>query len=922
MKDTPMKLTESQYSAIEHVGENLQLIACAGSGKTEVVAQRVVHLLGKEDDLGPRNIVAFTFTNKAAAELKERIAGRAQEHFGQVQGLAEMFVGTIHAFCLDLLKEEVPQYLKYEVLNEVQQVLFVDRYSRKSGLTASSTLAGQALKRFTDTGTYIRSLDVLREARLARDVLADCSVWRVGLPFYLELLDEHSYLDFSAVLCAARDTLSANAAVRRRLKERIRYVIVDEYQDVNPVQEEIVALLHDLGAKICVVGDDDQTIYQWRGSDVRNILSFDSRYPAVDRINLDTNFRSSEGVVETARKFIEQNGDRIEKAIMGGGAQNYEAGDIVAQSFDSPQAEATYIARTMRELHGVAFRDGDEERGLAWSDMAILLRSVKNSGGAIVEALAAEGIPYIVTGMTGLFDTPEAQAARDLFHLFGDVGNVEVDGVVSAWIDADLGLDHDSLDAAVRMALSDVDEMFNAERWVEASIQKVFLDFLERAGVREEAAAPGRSETAFFNLGKFSQVISDFEMIHYRSSPQDKYQAFAKFLTYKAKDAYSEGWQDNHYSRPDAVEVMTVHQAKGAQWPVVFIPALLKNRFPPKAPGGRTVWHLVPAEGVERQERYTGTIEDERRLFYVAMTRSQKFLHLTWAPHENKNLYKRVSPFWENILVSRYVKRRPADYSVRQRLDPAPRRSVEDVIFSFTDLKHILECPYRFKLGVLWGFNPPVSPRLGFGKSLHDALAEVHARAIRAESVSVDDVSNLVDTHLHTPYAPTKLAEDLKASASRIVRKYIEDNAERFSQIEFSEQKVEIILEGGITVNGRIDLVRRLDTGETTIVDLKSSERAQAEDVTDLQLHTYALGYRELTGRDADYVETYELDEGNRKPRSVDEEFMTDVIKKTSEAADSLRAGEFAARPERSRCKSCDQRPICSAGCLMMASKE
>ena len=914
-----MQLTRAQYSAIEHVGENLQLIACAGSGKTEVVAQRVVHLLGEAGGLGPRNIVAFTFTNKAAAELKERIAGRSREHFGPIQGLAEMFVGTIHAFCLDLLKEEVPQYLKYEVLNEVQQVLFVDRHSRKSGLTTSTTLAGQELKRFSDTGTYIRALDVLREAKLAEGVLADCSVWNAGLPGYLELLDERSYLDFSAVLCAARDTLNSNAAVRQRLEERIRYVVVDEYQDVNPVQEDVVALLHGLGAKVCVVGDDDQTIYQWRGSDVRNILSFDTRYPGVDRINLDTNFRSSAGVVETAREFIERNEDRIQKAIVSGGAQNYEAGDIVAQSFDSPQAEAAYIAQTMRELHGVAFRDGGEERGLAWSDMAILLRSVRNSGGPIIEALAAEGIPYIVTGMTGLFDTPEAAAARDLFYLLGDAGDVEVEDVVSAWLAAGLGLDHENLNAAVCMALTDVGEMFNADRWVEASIQMVFLNFLERAGVREEAAECGRGETAFFNLGKFSQVISDFELIHYRSSPQDKYQAFAKFLMFKAKDAYSEGWQDNRYAKPDAVEVMTVHQAKGAQWPVVFIPALLKNRFPPKAPGGRTVWHLVPVEGVERQERYTGTIEDERRLFYVAMTRSQKFLHLTWAPHDDNRLYQRVSQFWENILVSRYVKRRPADYSGRSRLVPAPRRSVEDVIFSFTDLKHILECPYRFKLGVLWGFNPPVSPRLGFGKSLHDALADVHARAIRGEGVSVDDVPNLVDTHLHTPYAPTQLAENLKASASRIVRQYIEDNSERFSQIEFSEQRVEITLEGGITVNGRIDLVRRLDTGETTIVDLKSSERAQAEDVTDLQLHTYALGYRELTGRNADYVETYELDEGNRKSRSVDEEFMNDVVEKTVEAADALRAGEFEARPERSRCGSCDQRPICSAGRLMMA---
>lgn len=130
-----MKLTTSQRNAIEHTGRNLQLIACAGSGKTEVVARRVVHLLtpGRTDSLAPRNIIAFTFTDKAAAELKERIVTRTREALGELSGMAEMFVGTIHAFCLELLKSEVPKYLKYEVLNEVQQGLFVDRHSKQSG---------------------------------------------------------------------------------------------------------------------------------------------------------------------------------------------------------------------------------------------------------------------------------------------------------------------------------------------------------------------------------------------------------------------------------------------------------------------------------------------------------------------------------------------------------------------------------------------------------------------------------------------------------------------------------------------------------------------------------------------------------------------------------------------------------------------
>jgi DNA helicase II / ATP-dependent DNA helicase PcrA len=165
--------------------------------------------------------------------------------------------------------------------------------------------------------------------------------------------------------------------VRARLAERVKYVIVDEYQDVNPVQEAIVWTLHELGARICVVGDDDQNLYQWRGSDVENILTFDKRYPGVEQIPLEENFRSSEGVVETARAFIAQNSARLTKAMKPTGAQPYESGDIVALSFADPEAESRYIVETIQALRGVAFREDEVERGLSWSDMAVLLRSAK-----------------------------------------------------------------------------------------------------------------------------------------------------------------------------------------------------------------------------------------------------------------------------------------------------------------------------------------------------------------------------------------------------------------------------------------------------------------------------------------------------------------------------------------------------------------
>ena len=920
-----MNLTDSQRRAVEHSGRNLQLIACAGSGKTEVVARRVVHLLtpGRPDSLNPRNIIAFTFTEKAAAELKERIVTRTRQALGDRAGMAEMFVGTIHAFCLELLKSESPKHLKYEVINEVQQTLFVDRHSNKSGLTASADLSGRPLKRFRDTAHYVEALSILREADRVDAALAGCAVLD-GLDAYQTLLDDKRYLDYSSILDEAVALLTNDAGVRERLASRVRYVIVDEYQDVNPIQEAVVWLLHDLGARVCVVGDDDQTVYQWRGSDVENILTFDKRYPDVTQISLEENFRSSDGIVETARAFISQNATRLPKAMKPTGAQPYESEDIVALSFSSPSAEAEHIASTITSLRGVAFRDDSVERGLSWSDMAILLRSVKANAQPITDALEAAGIPFVVTGMTNLFATDEAQAARLLFYFMADRPGVGEAVLTVAWEEAQLGLDASALESAIagiaaaKVALSDPEQ----KRWGQYSIQRVLLNFLEQARLREEAVPDGRGEVVFYNLGKFSQVISDFEAIHFQSKPAEKYSSFADFLQHGAEDAYPEGWQDNQYANPDAVRIMTVHQAKGMQWPVVFLPALLRNRFPAAKIGGRNVWHLLPRAGIRRQPRFEGALEDERRLFYVALTRSQKFLHVTWAPIPGKNnRYSTASDFWSDVLASKFVKRRQPDYSSRVRLEPRPRAGVANVVFSFSDLKYFFECPYQFKLRILYGFNAPIHEALGYGKSLHDALAEVHARAIRGEVTTVSDVPLLLETHLHVPYAYPALRAQLESAAERVLRDYLADNATLFDKIEFSEKQIEISLNDGVNIVGRIDLVRRIDTDETTIVDLKSSERAQAEDVTEAQLHVYALGYETLTGRRPDFVEIYELDGRKRKPRSVDDAFISDVKAKVRDAATALRTSTLPQVSAPSKCANCDYRGMCAAGCVASASR-
>lgn len=909
-----MNLTDAQEQAVTYDGRNLQLIACAGSGKTEVVARRIAHLLTQRGDenLEPRNIVAFTFTNKAAAELRERIVRRTGEApGGDVIGMAEMYVATIHGFCQELLQGEVPEYLKYEVLKPFRQALYVNRKSSKTGLTTSRKLNGAPLRRWADTSLYLSALTVLREDQVHEQKLGSCSV-ADGLDRYRAQIAEDSYFDFSAILEVAVAQLANNDGLRTRISDRIKYVVVDEYQDVIPIQERLVWLLHELGAGICVVGDDDQTIYQWRGSSVENILKFENRYPNVKQIQLQENFRSSEGVIETARKFVEQVSPRLPKVMKFADAQPYLQGDVVALSFDSQKEEAKYIAETIRSLHGVAFDDSDGERGLSWSDMAVLLRSVKNNGAAITEALKGADIPFVVSGLANLFDTDEAGAAQNLFFFIAD-GSSDMRSLRQSWEGARLGLGKRELTRALGYAKQVHDNLNVENDGTAPTIQRVFLKFLELAELREENLPDARGQVVLFNLGRFSEVITDWESINFSSKPLESYLGFARFLKYQAEGAYSEGAEDVDYMAPDAVQVMTVHQAKGREWPAVFLPALLRNRFPSISKSNQ-VWNLVPREAIEDTERYDGSKDDERRLFYVAMTRSKKFLHMTSAPIEGKtNWYVKKSEFWEDVLASKWVKRRKPDYLSRKRLPPQPRASVSNVEFSFSDLKYLYECGYQFKLRVLYGFNSPIVPPLGYGKSLHDALAEVHHRAMRGEPVPETDVPELVNRHLRTPYAFGDMRRRLEASAHRDITSYIRDNADRFQHIEFSEQDVEIHLDDGVSIRGRIDLVRRTDTDETTIVDLKSNERSQEEDVTETQLHTYALGYKELTGRDADFVEIYELEERRSKPRPVDEHFIDDVRKKTREAASALREMRLKPSPTTRKCRQCDFSSLCSA---------
>ena len=491
-----------------------------GSGKTQVISQRIVNILREKatEGIGPGNIVAFTFTDKAAGELKDRIHRLCKEQLGSDVGLAEMYVGTIHGFCLDLLQSYEHRYLKYTVLSDVQQRLLIDRHSRESGLSDLMTHDGKPLKRWVDSRLYQKVLSMIREAEIDEAALGDHPI-RQALAKYADLLGRKRYLDYSTLLTEAVSSLTTDANLQGKISERVKYLIVDEYQDVNPLQEGLIMLLHRFGAQVCVVGDDDQTIYQWNGSEIGNILGFRDRYPDVTQIGMGDNFRSSRGVVDSGRRVAEGNAARLPKTMQSQERQPYEQGDLLALQFPSPAEEAAWIVGKIQALRGRPFDEHGEVRGLTWSDCAILLRSVKNSAEPIVAALREAGVPYLVKGMNRLFETREIQAARAIFYYLND--EIDSDDLKRAWTDADLGLAPADLDQAI--AWLDAERADWPNRWLtsERSLQHTFTGFLNQAQLREEKVPAGdllgrtRGEIVYYNLGKFSQIITDYELIHF-----------------------------------------------------------------------------------------------------------------------------------------------------------------------------------------------------------------------------------------------------------------------------------------------------------------------------------------------------------------------------------------------------------------------
>jgi DNA helicase-2/ATP-dependent DNA helicase PcrA len=894
--------TPDQRDAIEHRDGNLLILACAGSGKTEVISRRIAGLVA--EGTPKSSIIAFTFTERAAKELKARIRGHLEELQPDDPAVGDMYVGTIHSFCLQLLKEIDASYRKFEVMDEARQAALISRHFHQDiGLRPlRNRVRGngywRTIKRFSTTLSVVHQQDIPLadiEDGTVRDAIQNYREIAYGDPNY--------FFDFDQIISELIQVLENRPQKLEELRDRFTHLVVDEYQDVDDRQERLIHLLSAGGTEVQVtaVGDDDQAIYGWRGAVVDNILTFTERYPDVTPVTLDYNFRSSHAIVEIANRAIREIPEdrRTPKEME---ARHWEAeeeefaetmadeGDIQLRTFEGNpgedrddaketaiEREANWIADQIEELRGTIIREKDgSERAIDYADMAILLR-VNSVGEDYASALEERGIPYVVKGTGGLFDHDEAMLVQAGFALVSRSDLlVEVEDDDDGYVVLNEQQTRDYArelieelreSGAMPTASSarffewiaekreELDNKANGEGSRRIYPQDIFHEMLSVLGA-DQGPDPWPQKT-MFNLGRVSDLITQYEAVHPWVRP-GQLQSLCVFLGGWAAGNVDEGSLDEALT-PNAVQILTVHKAKGLEWPAVFIPRVSSRKFPHQNRNQGPDTFLD--DTVFDADEYASGDEGERRLWYVALTRCRKFLHITGLDVP----YTRPTDYLEEITHD-YVQRQ-GDIPDRDKGTPTRPATAELLPTTYSDLECYWRCPFEYQLRSLMDFSPGVKEAYGYGQQIHNSLAEIHQRALDGEEITEEEAREIVEDRFHLRYTSGEPLEDLKAAAKDSIGRYLDQYPDNTEFVLRAEQPFEFVDEqSGALINGTIDLLERIDrtpSGEeerepVAVVDFKThrwetfDDYLSTKEAVENQLRMYAIAVREALGFDAD----------------------------------------------------------------------
>ena len=907
---TPVLMGDA-LKAVRHRGSHMQIIASAGSGKTEVVSQRVVDLLA--DGYSPDSIVAFTFTERAAEELKMRIEARVEDRLGaaQLDRLNGLFVGTVHAYCFRLLQQHVPRYDTYDVLDENQLTAFL---SREANRLEIRQLDPQGRNRvFASIAAFLESVEVIENELLDPPEMPE--PFHTVVSNFYESLERYRLLTYGQQIARAVQALT-QPQVSSAVHETLRHLIVDEYQDINPAQERLIELLTGPQVELCIVGDDDQAIYQWRGSDVANIVTFAHRYSPVETFTIAKNRRSRPEIIETANQFATSISGRLDKVMEPDRPASEDGHTVVVWAEEYELDEAGWIANLILDLN---------EAGLPYRDIAVLVRT-SAAYRKLVDQFRTFDIPVQPGGRTGLFDQPEAIVLGRMFSWLSGIEwrepyqrgeRVELTPLAEEFKQVfRLTNAHRN---RVRRALREWQNVVPKESRP-ADLVDEFYQLLDVLEVRQWDLKDPLQLNRLGTLARFTGLLVDYESVRRRARPdaevegeqvggQDRGRWFYKNLAIHIVN-HAQGAYDGFDGEPnfglDAVDLTTVHRAKGLEWPAVFVPSVTSSRFPSSKTGQRRDW-LVPRT-MFNATRYEGSDADERRLFYVALTRPRDWLSVS--RHDRVNV-KATAPsdYWLELSDGQIEPGKVALPEIIARSEADD----EDLAITYSELAQFMTCGMEYRLRNLLGFQPRLAPELGYGKAVHHVLRTVADRTRDTGSVpDANELASILDMSFFLPTANKPAHREMKEFARRLIARYTSDHADDLYRVWETERPFELHLDG-VTVSGRADVILDEEGGTPNalaILDYKTSTAGEL-DPYELQLQVYsAAGRRE--GLDVRAAFVHDLKGAARHTVDVSDQVIEEANKRVEKAAERIRDRDFRPSPG-PICRSCEVRTVCPA---------
>jgi DNA helicase-2/ATP-dependent DNA helicase PcrA len=894
---------------------NLQIIACAGSGKTEFVSERIAFQIYK-GIAKPEQIVAFTFTEKAAEELKFRIRVKIQELIGRQPDIGDMYIGTIHAFAYKILQEYIPRYRGYDMLDEVKRLAFLSSIRNEIDL---NYLTNSLTKRFTKPygknhqnwvfNVFLRDIDIFREERLKPEHTVSNS-FKNAVEVYLQKLEEKRFIDFSGLLKIAVEALENESSIKKRIQNQFKFFTVDEYQDVNPIQEKLIQLLS--GKKnVCVVGDDDQSIYQWRGADVSNIITFQKRYPNITIYTLDTNRRSCDGIVKTAVDLIKLNNpNRLAKRIEDKGIKS-ETGDLYKVLFRTQEEEIEWVVNKIVSLVGKEYQDGNQKRKLMYSDFTFLFRSIANESTPYIEALKQSGIPVIYSGVGGLFETTEVLGIRKILEYISDFDKDVI--YDNAFLENVYNESFTIFPVSLRefkKSINSIKDHTKVQKRL--SLQGLYLNLLSSLGLANESIHEQGDAVLMYNLGRFSQAIADYEgSREYLTFGNIK--DFLWFIRLHAENSYDSGNTDTTAGFIDAVQILTMHGTKGLGFPVVFMPSHFRQNRQPEF--GPTYIDITKFN----VDRFLNHEEDERRLYYVALTRAKKFLFVTSAEYKIGGLRKASRSNMFDEIPNTYCLNNPGNDPTKRETCTVEGVSTE-IRFptSYSELAYYLNCGYDYKMRFIYGFNPELVQALGFGKQMHNVINLLHKDYEEYGTIpSKNRLYELIEDNFYLRHASSTMKEKLKKSAYKSLEKYIKMWEKDFQLSVKTERPFELEFENSL-ISGSIDMIKRQDEEGTVleVIDFKTGKPDnELMHRYELQVQLYTIAAKEALGINTQkaLIHFLDTDKNERLAVQTDNAALETAKEELGYAVKGITIGNFKRDARQNKiCGQCDWLYICS----------